>query len=39
MGEYDTLNGINPHIKVLVGFLRRRNEGKHGRYLEKFRVS
>jgi UDP-N-acetylglucosamine acyltransferase len=39
MGEFDTLNGINPHIKTLVEFLRRRDEGKHGRYLEKFRVS
>jgi UDP-N-acetylglucosamine acyltransferase len=39
MEEYDTLNGIHPHIKTLVEFLRRRGEGKHGRYLEKFRVS
>ena len=37
MGEFDTLNGINPHIKELVEFLRRRDQGKHGRYLEKFR--
>jgi UDP-N-acetylglucosamine acyltransferase len=37
MDEYDTLNGINPHIKTLVEFLRRRGEGKHGRYLENLR--
>ncbi|MGA3067188.1 MAG: acyl-ACP--UDP-N-acetylglucosamine O-acyltransferase [Tepidisphaeraceae bacterium] len=37
MGEFDTLNGINPHIKELVDFLRRRDQGKHGRYLERFR--
>jgi UDP-N-acetylglucosamine acyltransferase len=37
MAEIDTLNGINPHIKNLVEFLRRRDQGKHGRYLERFR--
>ncbi len=37
MEEFDTVNGINPHIKKLVEFLRRRGCGKHGRYLESFR--
>ncbi len=34
MGEYDVMNGINPHVKRLVEFLHRRNSGRHGRYLE-----
>ncbi len=34
MGEYDVMNGINPHVKRMVEFLHRRNSGKHGRYLE-----
>ena len=37
MAEMDTQNGINVHVKTLLDFLRRRNEGKHGRYLERFR--
>lgn len=37
IAEFDTMNGINPHVKRLVGFLRERDMGKHGRYLEKFR--
>ena len=37
MGEYDVMNGINPHVKRLVEFLHRRNSGKHGRYLESQR--
>jgi UDP-N-acetylglucosamine acyltransferase len=32
--QFDTSNGINPHVKRLVEFLRQRNDGKHGRYLE-----
>ena len=39
MAEFDTLNGINPHTKNLVAFLRRRDQGKHGRYLERFRTA
>lgn len=35
--EFDTLNGINPHVKHLIEFLRRRDTGKHGRYLEGLR--
>jgi UDP-N-acetylglucosamine acyltransferase len=38
LAEYDTLNGINAYVKRLVEFLRRRNEGKHGRYLEGLRT-
>ena len=30
LGEFDTQNGINPHVKRLVEFLRQRNDGKHG---------
>lgn len=37
IAEFDTMNGINPHVKKLIGFLRERDMGKHGRYLEKFR--
>jgi UDP-N-acetylglucosamine acyltransferase len=37
MQEFDLLNGINPHVKTLVEFLRRRDTGKYGRYLESFR--
>src|SRR3954466_4717004 len=39
LGEFDTQNGINPHVKRLVEFLRQRNNGKHGRYLEARRQS
>jgi acyl-[acyl carrier protein]--UDP-N-acetylglucosamine O-acyltransferase len=37
MAEFDTLNGLNPHVKNLVEFLRRRGLAKQGRYLEQFR--
>jgi acyl-[acyl carrier protein]--UDP-N-acetylglucosamine O-acyltransferase len=32
-------NGINPHVKRLIEFLRQRNQGKNGRYLESLRVN
>lgn len=32
-------NGINPHVKRLIEFLRRRDAGKNGRYLESRRVN
>jgi UDP-N-acetylglucosamine acyltransferase len=35
--EFDTANGINPHVKRIVEFLRQRDNGKHGRYLESKR--
>jgi UDP-N-acetylglucosamine acyltransferase len=38
LADYDTDNGLNPHVKRIVDFLRRRNQGKHGRYLESLRV-
>ena len=38
MNEFDTMNGINPKVKHLVEFLRRRDQGKHGRYLEGMRT-
>ena len=37
IAAYDTMNGINPHVKKMVEFLRERDMGKHGRYLERFR--
>lgn len=37
LGEFHTLNGINPQVKKLVEFLQRRDTGKHGRYLESLR--
>lgn len=37
LAEFDTMNGLPPHVKTLVEFLRRRNDGKHGRYLEGLR--
>jgi UDP-N-acetylglucosamine acyltransferase len=37
MSEFDTMNGINPQVKRLVEFLRQRDVGKHGRYLEALR--
>jgi UDP-N-acetylglucosamine acyltransferase len=37
MAEFDTQNGINPHVKKLIEFLHRRDQGKHGRYLESLR--
>src|SRR5688572_10033812 len=38
LAEYDTMNGMNPHVKRLVEFLRERDMGKHGRYLEAQRA-
>jgi UDP-N-acetylglucosamine acyltransferase len=38
LSEFDTMNGINPHVKQLIEFLRRRDLGKHGRYLESLRA-
>lgn len=37
IAQFDTMNGINPHVKKMVEFLRERDQGKHGRYLERFR--
>lgn len=38
MAEFDTMNGLNPHVKRMIEFLHRRNQGKHGRYLESLRA-
>lgn len=37
MAEFDTGNGINGHVKSMIEFLRRRDSGKFGRYLESLR--
>jgi UDP-N-acetylglucosamine acyltransferase len=37
LAEFDTLNGTNSHVKRMVEFLRRRDTGKNGRYLEGLR--
>jgi UDP-N-acetylglucosamine acyltransferase len=38
IAEFETQNGINPHVKHLIEFLRRRDKGRHGRYLESLRA-
>lgn len=38
MAEYDSSNGINPHVKRVLDFLRRRDTGRHGRYQEAMRA-
>lgn len=38
LAEFDTLNGIDPHVKRMVEFLRRRDTGVNGRYLESQRM-
>jgi UDP-N-acetylglucosamine acyltransferase len=37
MEEFETLNGLSPHVKKLVEFLHRRSQGIHGRYREGLR--
>lgn len=37
MAEFDTMNGINPYVKRLIDFLRMRDQGKQGRFLESRR--
>ena len=37
LAEFDCMNGINPHVKKMIQFLRERDLGKHGRYLESLR--
>lgn len=37
LSEFDMMNGINPHVRRMIEFLHRRNEGKHGRHLEGLR--
>lgn len=38
MAEFDTLNGLRPCVKRVIEFLRQRDRGRHGRYLEGRRV-
>lgn len=38
LAEISSNNGSNPHIQKLVQFLHKRNEGKHGRFLESLRA-
>jgi hypothetical protein len=37
LADFDVMNGINPHVKRMIEFLRRRDLGKHGRYLDSLR--
>jgi UDP-N-acetylglucosamine acyltransferase len=37
MREFDPANGINGHVRTMIEFLRRRDSGKFGRYLESLR--
>jgi UDP-N-acetylglucosamine acyltransferase len=38
MLEFEDLDSLNPQVRYLIEFLRRRDEGKHGRYLEGLRA-
>ena len=38
MAEFDTMNGLNRYVKDMINFLKRRDAGKHGRYLESLRA-
>jgi UDP-N-acetylglucosamine acyltransferase len=38
LAEFELANGINCHVKRLIEFLRRRDKGVHGRYLESMRA-
>jgi UDP-N-acetylglucosamine acyltransferase len=37
LAEFDTMNGVNAHVKDMIEFLRQRDKGRHGRYLESQR--
>jgi hypothetical protein len=37
LADFDLLNGVHPHVKMMIEFLRRRDSGKHGRYQESLR--
>jgi hypothetical protein len=36
--EFEGQTGLNPRVSTLLEFLHRRNQGKHGRYLESQRA-
>jgi UDP-N-acetylglucosamine acyltransferase len=38
LAEFDTLNGLNCHVKRMVEFLRQRDLGRYGRYQESRRA-
>jgi UDP-N-acetylglucosamine acyltransferase len=38
LAEFDTMNGLNRHVKRMVEFFRQRDLGKYGRYLESRRT-
>ena len=38
MNDFNTQNGLNPQVKKMIEFLRLRDLGKHGRYLESLRA-
>ena len=38
LADIDVNNGANPRVKQLIEFLRRRDIGKHGRFLESTRA-
>lgn len=37
MSEYEMMDGVNPLVTQLIEFVRRRDAGRHGRYLESLR--
>ena len=37
LADFDIQDGLHPQVQLLIDFLRRRNVGKHGRYLESLR--
>jgi UDP-N-acetylglucosamine acyltransferase len=38
MQELDSMNGeLNPHVRTMLDFLKRRDEGRNGRYQESLR--
>ena len=38
LAEIASTSDLNPYVKLLIDFLHRRNEGRHGRYLESQRT-
>ncbi len=38
LAEFDSNNGLNVYVKRMIEFLHRRNQGRHGRYLESLRT-
>jgi UDP-N-acetylglucosamine acyltransferase len=37
MAEFDCMNGLNPRVKEMLEFLKRRGQARNGRYLESLR--